>query len=644
MFASLIHMKMVQRKIITKSQEQYTESIIKTVIEPVIALDQDLRVVAANPSFYKVFKVKPDETIGQLIYNLGNKQWDIPKLRKLLESILPKKTSFTKFEIEHDFSLIGKRTMLLNAKQIQRVFEEDQIILLAIEDITELKRLQEENKLAEKRLNESELKYRTLFENAGNAIVLISNNTILDCNIMTLKMFDATREQIIGQSPFRFMPQNQPDGRDSQEKTAEKIKTALNGDAQFFEWQHTKLDGTLFDAEVSLSCVKVKGQIFVQAIIRDISDRKKLEAERSTAEKRLRESQYLLRLVLDTIPVRIFWKDINLNYLGCNQSFVLDAGFKSPKEIIGHSDFDMHWTKDQTNSYRDDDLAVIASGRPKLNYVESTTVNNSLIWVRSSKVLLRDGKGKIKGILGIYENITSQKGIESEKEKAVENLQESQYLLHLVLDTIPVRIFWKDINLNYLGCNQAFALDSGFKAPEEIIGRSDFEMGWKDQADSYRADDQAVISSGIPKLRYEEPQTTPEGGLIWLRSSKIPLRDTQGKIKGILGTYEDITEHKETENKLKKAYDELKELTVELKHSLQIKSDFMAQMSHELITPLNSINGFSEVLYDETFGPLNEKQKKYTSNVLTSGKHLLKLINQILDMSKVKQVNKAEVI
>ena len=109
-----------------------------------------------------------------------------------------------------------------------------------------------------------------------------------------------------------------------------------------------------------------------------------------------------------------------------------------------------------------------------------------------------------------------------------------------------------------------------------------------------------------------------------------------GKERIILLAIEDITERKEIEAGLEKAHEELKELTTELKRAAQVKSEFLANMSHELRTPLNSINGFSEVLYDETFGPLNEKQRQYVNNVLTSGKHLLLLINQILDMAKVE--------
>ncbi|MCX6554664.1 MAG: PAS domain-containing sensor histidine kinase [Candidatus Aminicenantes bacterium] len=133
--------------VIKKSADEaseFAESIINTVREPLISLDQDLRVVSVSRSFYEFFKVKPEETVGQLIYDLGNKQWDIPKLRELLETILPKKATFDNYEVEHDFATIGRRVMLLNARQIQRAFGKERIILLAIEDITEKMRLQRE--------------------------------------------------------------------------------------------------------------------------------------------------------------------------------------------------------------------------------------------------------------------------------------------------------------------------------------------------------------------------------------------------------------------------------------------------------------------------------------------------------------------
>jgi len=118
--------------------------------------------------------------------------------------------------------------------------------------------------------------------------------------------------------------------------------------------------------------------------------------------------------------------------------------------------------------------------------------------------------------------------------------------------------------------------------------------------------------------------------------SCAPIRNLDGQVIGAVLVFRDVTTRREIENGLKKAHEELKELAAQLKRVARAKSEFLANMSHELRTPLNSINGFSEVLFDETFGPLNPKQKIYVNNVLTSGKHLLLLINQILDMAKVE--------
>jgi len=122
---------------------EYAESIVDTVREGLVVLDADLRVISANRSFYETFKVKPGETEGQLVYDLGNRQWNIPKLRELLEEILPTDTTFDNFEVEHEFKIIGRRVMHLNARRIYRETNETRLILLAIEDVTERKRAQQ---------------------------------------------------------------------------------------------------------------------------------------------------------------------------------------------------------------------------------------------------------------------------------------------------------------------------------------------------------------------------------------------------------------------------------------------------------------------------------------------------------------------
>ena len=115
----------------------FAEAIVQTVREPLLVLDPDLRVVSANRSFYRTFQVTPAETEGRLLYELGNRQWDIPALRLLLEQIVPQNTFFENFQVSHDFQRIGRRTMLLNARRLYREDKKTDLILLAIEDITE---------------------------------------------------------------------------------------------------------------------------------------------------------------------------------------------------------------------------------------------------------------------------------------------------------------------------------------------------------------------------------------------------------------------------------------------------------------------------------------------------------------------------
>ena len=151
-----------------------------------------------------------------------------------------------------------------------------------------------ERKRAEEALRDSEQKFRTLFENAGDAIFLMEGEQFVDCNARTLQMFGCgTRDQIVGHPPYEFSPPLQPNGRDSRECAIEKITAAFSGQPQFFEWMHTKLDGSPFPAEVTLNTVTLGGQVMLQAIVRDISERKRAEDEIHTLnaglERRVQE-------------------------------------------------------------------------------------------------------------------------------------------------------------------------------------------------------------------------------------------------------------------------------------------------------------------------------------------------------------------
>ena len=133
-------------KVETQGARIYAENIIETMRDSLLVLDENLKILSGNRSFYATFKANPETTVGNYIYDLGNRQWDIPQLRLLLESILPRKTHFDDFEVEHDFPSIGHKIMMLNARQIYQEEIGRRMILLVIEDITKIRKLEREKR------------------------------------------------------------------------------------------------------------------------------------------------------------------------------------------------------------------------------------------------------------------------------------------------------------------------------------------------------------------------------------------------------------------------------------------------------------------------------------------------------------------
>jgi len=193
----ILQAQIAERKRVEQTFEkvqEYTESIVETIREPLLVLASDLRVLSANRSFYDTFKVTLKETTGNLIYNLGNRQWDIPRLRTLLEDILTKNSKFDNYEVEHVFSNIGHKIMLLNARRIVQKEIGSQMILLAIEDITERRHLKS-------LLEAHEAKYRELVQNANSIILKMDpEGKVTFFNEFAQMFFGYNEEEMLGRS------------------------------------------------------------------------------------------------------------------------------------------------------------------------------------------------------------------------------------------------------------------------------------------------------------------------------------------------------------------------------------------------------------------------------------------------------------
>ena len=255
-----------------------------------------------------------------------------------------------------------------------------------------------------------------------------------------------------------------------------------------------------------------------------------------TFKHKLSNEINLRQAIIKTIPDLIWLKDINGIYLTCNHRFEDFFGVDEA-ELIGKTDYDFV-DKELADSFRENDKKAMTNNAASVNEEWITFASDGhRELLETTKTPMYNTNHELIGILGIGHDITER--------------ARSTNLLQSIIQTIPLRIFWKDHDLNYLGCNTVFAKDAGFENPKQMIGKSDFDMGWKDQAKFYRADDLHVMHSGNAKLGYDEPQTTPDESKIWLRTSKIPLVDTvSNKIIGVLGVYDDITKQKNLEDSL----------------------------------------------------------------------------------------------
>lgn len=379
-----------------------------------------------------------------------------------------------------------------------------------------------------------------LFETAGEALLVIQRGQIVDVNASAAALLGCSKEALLNQTLLHYSPLAQPDGCKSAEVLAEKAGAAQAGQPQRFEWLCQTSSKEIIYTEMVLSGVEFEGEAYLVASIHNISRYKQAEAD-ATRERNL------LRSLIDKLPdTYAFVKDTASRFIFTNAAHLKVIGVDHLDEVIGKTDFDF-FPQELAEQYFADEQRIIQSGQPLLNIVEpGVDPAGHKKWYLTNKLPLYDENNQVSGLVGMSMDITKRKETE-------ESLRQSQQLLQVVMDNIPQSIFWKDYNLTYLGCNRAFAEDAGLASPQEIIGKTDYELVWREQADLYRADDRRVMELGQAKLNYEEPQTSPAGTRIWLRTSKVPIRDAEDNVVAVLGMYEDITEQKRAEEVLQES-------------------------------------------------------------------------------------------
>ena len=275
-----------------------------------------------------------------------------------------------------------------------------------------------ERRRAEEAMLENEEKFRALFENAGDAILLMQQDRFIDCNVRTLEMFGCqSRDQIVGHSPYEFSPPLQPNGRDSRDFAIERITVALAGQPQFFEWTHTKLDGTLFPAQVSLNRVRLKDNVLLQAIVRDNTEGKRAEDALRESERKYRElvehaNSIILHWTCD--GQILFLNEFGQRFFGYTEAEICGRhviGTLVPETESGGRDL---------RSLMDEVCENPAGFAENVN--ENMRRNGQRVWIAWTNKVVLDREGQVAEILSIGVDITARRQAEAEIRRRSEEL------------------------------------------------------------------------------------------------------------------------------------------------------------------------------------------------------------------------------
>ena len=278
----------------------------------------------------------------------------------------------------------------------------------------------------------------------------------------------------------------------------------------------------------------------------------------------LRDSESGLQTIIDNVQTGVLIIDPETHVIVDANPVAVGLIGVHKEEIIG-SECDRFICRPEHGKCAVTDLGeTVVNAEREMRRLDGTSR-----WVMQTVVPVSlHGKSRL---LESYVDITERKLSEEalsrnyqELQETMQRLERSKNMLQLIIESVPARVFWKDNDLRYMGCNTLFARDAGFSHPEQLLGKDDFSMGWKEQADLYRTDDRQVMESRRPKLNIPEPQTTPAGNTIWLNTSKVPLQMADGDVVGVLGVYEDITERRNGEEALKNANAQLQVLVAQV--------------------------------------------------------------------------------
>jgi PAS domain S-box-containing protein len=393
-----------------------------------------------------------------------------------------------------------------------------------VEDITE-------TSIANELLKDSEEKYRYMYANNPQPMFIYDLETLafLEVNNAAINHYGYSREEFLTMSLMDIRPKEDIDALMKDMDLARRTNHSTS------ECRHLEKNGEIINVEIVSYSITFNNRKARHVMVNDITERKHAQLALK-AEKEFSEN------LIETANAIVVGLDTNGKIIVFNKAAEAITGYARTdlenknwfETIVPKNRYPQVWKEFER-------LSINGIMKNFENPILTKTGNERYITWQNSELI---ENGNVAGIISFGIDIT-------ERKRSEEALRESQLFIEGIINAIPVRVFWKDKNLVYMGCNSIFARDAGFTNSKEIVGKDDYHLVWKDGAELYRADDRKVIESRESKILFKESLTTPGGDKLTILTSKIPLYNSGGECIGMLGTYIDITELEHAQEEIK---------------------------------------------------------------------------------------------
>jgi PAS domain S-box-containing protein len=557
-----------------QSEEKY-RGLVDICPDAIVVSDLTGRTTFVSPQTWKLLAVPEDEgLVGRSTFDYVIAA-DRPRLAARIESLLAAgKQEHTEYTVLRPNG--ATVPVELSSVVIRDAPGKPTAFMATIRDISDRKK-------AEEAMRKSETLYRTLFESANDAILIMNSKEFIDCNLTATRMFGYPREKLVGHSPVEFSPARQADGRESAVVASEKIQAAIDGEPQFFEWTHQRADGSLALTEVSLSCMEPREGPMLMAIVRDVTERRKAEESLRELSQAVAQSERLKTEIIEKLndaqevaqigswdwDIRrnvVWWSDETYRLFG------VSPGEHTPS-FASNSQF-IH--QDDLQRYRGSFAISLETGAPLDLDVRVLAGDGVTRHCKALGRCYRDESGRPVRVVGTLRDVTEHKRAEESLRKLSQAVEQS-----------PVNVAITDVDGNIEYVNARFCQITGYSQAEAIGQNSRILKSGHTSDEEYRALWQTIAAGG--EWSGEFLNKAKDGSLFWERALITSIKDENGRITHYLAVKEDITDRKKDE-------EAMQQMRLQLTHVARLSTlgEMAAELAHELNHPLYAILNYSK--------------------------------------------------